>query len=72
MAKRKKRLMKQEKGLLRQVEKHRLKIETIEGRKDTTHEYWKKEILEFERRAKERVGLLEKLKKKENKEKDVK
>ncbi len=49
-------------SLLRQAERHRLKIQTEPGRKDTTHEYWKKEILGFERRAKERTRLLNKLK----------
>ena len=63
-SKREKRLIKQEKGLLKQVEKHRLKIEKESGRKDTTQDYWKKEIVEFERRAKERVKLLEKIRKK--------
>ncbi|MBI4155224.1 hypothetical protein HY498_04020 [Candidatus Woesearchaeota archaeon] len=64
MAKRKKRLIKQEKGLLRQAEKHRLKLITEKGRKDTTHEYWKKEILKFEEQVRERARLLEKLKRK--------
>jgi len=64
MAKRKKRLIKQEKGLLRQAERHRLKLITEKGRKDTTHEYWRKEILKFEEQAKERAGLLQKLKRK--------
>mgnify|MGYP001585670363 FL=1 len=63
MTERKKRLIKQEIGLLRQAEKHRKKIEEEAGRKDTTHEYWRKEISEFERRARERARLLEKLKK---------
>ena len=63
MVKRKKRLMKQEEGLLRQAEKHREKIEEELGSKDTTHEYWKKEIVRFENRVKERVKKLRKLKK---------
>nr|MBI4157156.1 hypothetical protein [Candidatus Woesearchaeota archaeon] len=67
MVKRKKRLIKQEKGLLKQAEEHRLKIEKEPGRKDTTHEYWRKEIMGFERRAKERIKLLEKLKPKRRK-----
>jgi len=63
MVKRKKRLIKQVIGLLKQAEKHRLKIETEPGRKDTTHDYWKREIIEFEKRAKERAEKLEKLEK---------
>ena len=63
MAKRKKRLIKQEKGLLRQAEKHQIKLETESGRKDTTHEYWKGEKERFLKRAEERKKLLEKLKK---------
>ena len=60
MAKRKKRLMKQEEGLLKQAERHREKIEEGLGRKDTTREYWEKEIEKFEKRARERVGKLKK------------
>jgi len=65
--KRKKRLIKQEKGLLKQAEIHRLKKETEKGRKDTTHEYWEKEIKRYERISKERAELLEKLNKKRKK-----
>lgn len=64
MSKRKKRLVKQEIGLLKQAEKHRGKIENEKGDKDTTHDYWEKEIIAFEQRAKERVEMLEKLRKK--------
>jgi len=64
MAKRKKRLIKQIKGLEKQAEKHKLKIKTEEGRKDTTHDYWRTEIAEFERRKKQRQNLLKELKKK--------
>ena len=38
--KRDKRLKKQEEGLLKQAEMHRIKVETQKGRKDTTHDYW--------------------------------
>ena len=68
MAKRKKRLIKQEKGLLEQTEKHRKKIEEEIGKKDTTHEYWEKEIRGFEKRARERAEILKKLTKSKNKE----
>ena len=61
MTKREKRLIKQEEGLLNQAEKHRQTIEEGSGRKDTTHDYWENEIIEFERRAEERRKLLEKL-----------
>ena len=62
MTKRKKRLMKQIDGLRRQAEKHKEKIETEEGRKDTTHDYWKVEIKEYEKQAEERESMLKKLK----------
>lgn len=61
MAKRKKRLTKQKEGLLKQVQKHMLKLETEAGRKDTTHEYWEKEIARFKQRAKERDEILKKM-----------
>lgn len=61
MVNRKKRLIEQEKGLLKQAEKHKEKIETEEGRKDTTHEYWLGEIERFEKRAEERRKMLKKL-----------
>ena len=64
MAKRKKRLEKQYFGLLRQVKKHKQKLKQETGRKDTTHDYWKKEIEGFAKQAKERVKFLEKKKKK--------
>ncbi len=64
MASRKKRLIKQEKGLLKQVEKHRIKMKSEPGRKDTTHEYWENEIIEFEKRARERAEMFKKLKEK--------
>lgn len=34
-------------GLKRQRDKHIHKIATMEGRKDTTHEYWMKEVNRF-------------------------
>ncbi|MAF36793.1 hypothetical protein CL622_06775 [archaeon] len=64
MAKREKRLKKQYEGLLKQIEKHKQKIKTYKGYKDTTHNYWLKEIEVFEKIAKERSKLLKKLRKK--------
>jgi len=64
MDKRKKRLEKQKKGLLEQADKHRIKLETQPGNKDTTPEYWEEEIERFEKRAKQREEMLEKLRKK--------
>jgi uncharacterized protein YcaQ len=42
--KRRKQIEKRINGLEAQKEKHKQKILTMEGRKDTTHEYWQKEI----------------------------
>ena len=64
MAKREKRLKRQEEGLLKQAEKHRIKAETMQGRKDTTKEYWLGEAERFEKRAKQRAEILKKLRKK--------
>ena len=61
MGKREKRLEKQIQGLKKQAEKHREKIETEEGRKDTTLYYWRAEIERFEERAKEREKKLKEL-----------
>ena len=74
MASREKRLKKQEEGLLKQAEKHRIKAKTMQGRKDTTKDYWLGEAEKLEKRARERVKMLEKLKgkKKEEEIKDVK
>lgn len=64
MGKREKRLIKQIESLKKQAEKHRKKIETEKGRKDTTHDYWRAEIEEYEKQADERKEILGKLKKK--------
>jgi len=40
-------------GLKNQIEKHRKKIRTIAGRKDTTNDYWKKEIARMEEEKRE-------------------
>ncbi len=62
MVKREKRLEKQIQGLKEQIEKHREKLRTEKGRKDTTHDYWKKEIENFEEQVEEREEILDKLK----------
>ncbi len=64
MVKRIKRLEKQEKSLLEQAKKHRIKAENLEGRKDTTRAYWLGEAERFEEQAKKRAEILKKLKKK--------
>jgi len=64
MGKREKRLEKQKKGLLEQAEKHKTKLETEPGNKDTTQKYWETEIERFRERAKQREEMLEKLRKK--------
>jgi len=55
--KRKKRLEKQEKGFLKQAEKHREKIDILKGRKDTTKTYWEKEEELFRIQAEKRRKL---------------
>lgn len=65
--KRKKRLMKQREGLIKQAEKHREKLGTEKGKKDTTPAYWAKEIERYEEQTEERAEILEKLKKKKRK-----
>ncbi len=40
-------------GLKKQIVKHEEKIRTLTGRKDTTHDYWKKEISRMEDEKKE-------------------
>ena len=67
MAKREKRLEKQKQGLLEQAEKHKIKAATMQGRKDTTKDYWLKEAERFEKQAEERAELLEKIRKKQKK-----
>jgi chromosome segregation ATPase len=42
--KRRKQIEKRIEGLQAQKEKHEEKVATLEGQKDTTHDYWKKEI----------------------------
>jgi hypothetical protein len=66
--KRKKRLKKQEEGLLEQAQKHLIKTETEIGRKDTTKDYWLGEAERFKKQAEVRAEMLEKLQKKKSKE----
>jgi len=67
MGKREKRREKQERGLLKQAQKHRLRAETEEGRKDTTPDYWLSEADRYEKQARERAEILRKLKGKSTK-----
>ncbi len=61
---RKKRLKKQIEGLEKQKEKHLKKIKIGEFSKDTTPEYWKKEMGQFEKEKQRKEELLKKLSKK--------
>lgn len=62
---RKKRLKKQIGGLIEQQEKHQEKLETGKFRedyqKDTTPEYWKREMENQQRQIEEKTELLKKL-----------
>lgn len=55
-----KQIAKRIEGYKKQILKHEEKIKTIAGRKDTTHDYWKKEI---EQMKKEKNELEEKTEK---------
>ena len=57
-------LIKQIQGLERQIEKHKRKIEKEKGRRDITHEYWRREIADFKQQKEDKMELLSKLKKK--------
>jgi hypothetical protein len=61
MVKREKRLIKQIDGLEKQADKHRNKIKTEKGNKDTTHDYWKGEIERLEIQKKKRQVILKRL-----------
>jgi len=52
---------------LEQANKHKIKLETGPGNKDTTPEYWETEIERFKKRAEQREEMLERLRKKKNK-----
>ena len=59
MGKREKRLKKQIEGMERQIKLHLEKLATEEGKKDTTHDYWRKEIeLKFEAAKRDREKKL--------------
>ena len=47
--KQKKQIEKRIKGLEKQKEKHEQKLEKFKGEKDTTHDYWIKEIERIQR-----------------------
>lgn len=68
MAKREKRLKKQICGLEKQIEKHKNKIRSERGNKDTTHDYWKGEIERFKIQKKKREEILKKIEEKFKKE----
>jgi len=70
LVKRKKRLIKQIKGLEKQAEKHKLKKEAEKGKLDTTPKYWEKEIEIYERQVKEKQEMLKKMAKKALDEED--
>ncbi|PIN77034.1 hypothetical protein COV15_03360 [Candidatus Woesearchaeota archaeon CG10_big_fil_rev_8_21_14_0_10_34_12] len=70
MSKRIKRLEKQERGLLKQAEKHKIKAETEVGRKDTTKDYWIGEADRFEIQARKRAEIIRKLKRDKETRKD--
>ena len=55
---RKKQIEKRIKGLERQINKHKQKILNLIGRKDTTQDYWKKEIEQMEKQASELKAML--------------
>jgi hypothetical protein len=62
MSKRIKRIQKQILSLEEQIEKHKQKILLEKGEKDTTPEYWQKEIeLKFTPQIEKRKKLLKKL-----------
>ena len=63
MAKRKKRLKKEIKGLEKQRQKHLAKLKGEEGRKDTTPTYWRKEVEIFSEEIEKRRKKLEKKRK---------
>ena len=62
---RKKRLIKQRESLLERAKEHRIKAETMQGKKDTTKDYWLREAERFEEQARVKDEMLEKLKGKE-------
>lgn len=49
MVKRKKRIEKQIEGLRKIRDEHKEKLKNEDGNKDTTHDYWKKEIEGFDK-----------------------
>ncbi len=59
MGKRKKRLEKALESLEKQKDRHKEKIATEKGRKDTTKDYWKKELEKFEREIAKKKRLLD-------------
>ena len=62
--KRKKQLEKRIEGLKKQIERHEDFVKNRKGRLDTTKDYWKKEIVKFEKKKKLTNNKLRKLKEK--------
>ncbi len=58
MVKREKRLRKSIESLQKRIDEHKEKIESEEGRKDTTQDYWKSEILDFEKEIEKKKEIL--------------
>ncbi|MFW5847118.1 MAG: hypothetical protein ACOCUU_03095 [Nanoarchaeota archaeon] len=68
MVKRQKRLEKQIKGLEKVKKEHQDKIKFLKGNKDTTKEYWEKEVEGFDKQIEEIAKkLIELREKKKNK-----
>jgi aspartate/tyrosine/aromatic aminotransferase len=55
----KKQVMKRIRGLEEQIRKHKEKVSTLIGRKDTTKDYWQKEIEQMENQVQELKEKLE-------------
>jgi len=66
MVKREKRIEKQIEGLKEIRDEHKNKLRFEKGQKDTTHDYWKKEIEGFNEQIELLVEKLRKIKNKEN------
>ena len=60
MVKREKRLKKAIESLKKQMQVHSKKLEQEEGRKDTTKDYWIKEIKKFEKEIEKKKKELKK------------
>ena len=61
MVKREKRLRKSIESLPKLIKEHKEKIGSEEGRKDTTHDYWRDEIEDFEKEIEKKEEILRRL-----------